>query len=164
MKKFEIEIKWAILLTLAAVVWHYIEKQLGWHDKHINMQPIYTMLFIFVTITVFILALKEKKKMYYNNLIDWKQGFLSGSILSLFVAMLSPVVLYLFVTVISPNFIETALANAISKSRAPLEQLESYYNINSYIYQNVFSSLSLGIVISACVAYFIKTKENEKTK
>ena len=145
------------------MVWFYIEKQLGWHTVKINMQPIFTMLFIFVTIPVYVFALNEKKQNYFENRIDWKQGFLSGSILSLIIAMLSPVAMYLSINYISPDFITNALDNALSKNRATKEQLESYYNVNSYIYQSVFSSLSLGIVISACVAYFIKTKENEKT-
>ena len=106
MKKFTIEIKWAVIFTIAGLLWMFLEKKLGWHDALIAKQPIYTMLFSIIAIIIFVLAIKDKKANYYENDIDWKQGFLSGCIVSLIVAILSPLSQYITMEIISPNYFQ----------------------------------------------------------
>ena len=158
MKKFTIEIKWGIAFTIAGLLWMVLEKQLGWHDALIAKQPIYTMLFSFIAILIFIFALKDKKDNYYESNMDWKQGFLSGCIISLVATLLSPLSQYITVEIISPNYFQNAINNAVLNNKMKLEDAKAFFNINSYIFQAAFGGLSMGIVTSAIVAYFIKTK------
>jgi hypothetical protein len=158
MKKFTIEIKWAIIFTIAGLLWMFLEKKLGWHDALIAKQPIYTMLFSIIAIIIFVLAIKDKKSNYYENDMDWKQGFLSGSIVSLIVAILSPLSQYIIMEIISPNYFQNAINNATLNNNMSLETAKAFFNLKSYIFQAAFGGLSVGIVTSAIVAYFIKTK------
>ena len=41
-----------------------------------------------------------------------------------------------------------------------LEDAEKYFSTSNYMYTNTFSALSNGIVISAIISYFIKSKNN----
>ena len=41
-----------------------------------------------------------------------------------------------------------------------LEDAEKYFSLSNYMYTNTFSTLSNGIVISAIISYFIKSKTN----
>lgn len=158
MKKFTIEIKWAVIFTIAGLLWMFLEKKLGWHDALIAKQPIYTMLFAIIAILIFVLAIKDKKVNFYNNNMDWKQGFLSGCIVSLIVAILSPLSQYITVEFISPNYFENAINNAVLNNKMTLENAKYFFNLKSYLFQAAFGGLSVGIVTSAIIAYFIKTK------
>ncbi|WP_320815524.1 DUF4199 domain-containing protein [Flavobacterium sp.] len=158
MNKIAIEIKWGIIFTISGLLWMYIEKLLGWHDELIAKQPIYTLLFSVIAIALFVFALRDKKVNFFQNNMDWKQGFLSGCIVSLFVALLSPISQYITIEVISPDYFQNAIKFAVDHNRMSLEEAQAYFNLKSYMFQAAFGALSMGIVTSAIVAYFIKTK------
>ena len=158
MNKIAIEIKWGIIFTVSGLAWMYLEKTLGWHDELISKHPIYTMLFSIVAILIFVFALKDKKKNYFQNQMDWKQGFLSGCIISLVVTLLSPLSQYITSVVISPNYFKNAIKFAVENNRMTLEDAQAFFNLKSYIFQAAFGGLSMGIVTSAIVAFFMKSK------
>ncbi|WP_264559086.1 DUF4199 domain-containing protein [Flavobacterium sp. N2270] len=158
MNKIAIEIKWGIIFTITGLAWMYLEKMLGWHDELISKHPIYTMLFSVVAIAIFVFALKDKKKNYFQNQMDWKQGFLSGCIVSIVVTLLSPMSQYITSEIISPNYFQNAINFAVENNRMTLENAQAFFNLKSYIFQAAFGGLSMGIVTSAIVAFFIKSK------
>jgi uncharacterized protein YacL len=160
MEKFKIELKWAIIFSVSLLIWMCFEKTMGWHDEKVKFQPIYTMLFGVIAIIIYVLALLNKKKNYYNNKIEWKQGFLSGAILSLLIAILTPVVLYISFKYISPDYFTNIINYKIENSKMTLEDAKKYFSMSNYMYTNTFSTLSNGIVISAIISYFIKSKTN----
>ncbi|WP_339837577.1 DUF4199 domain-containing protein [uncultured Flavobacterium sp.] len=160
MEKFKIEVKWAVIFSVSLLIWMYFEKTMGWHDEKVKFQPIYTMLFGVITIIIFVLALVEKKKNYYHNKIDWKQGFLSGAILSLLIALLTPVVLFITFEYISPDYFTNIINYKTENSKMTLEDAQKYFSLSNYMYTNTFSTLSNGIVVSAIISYFIKSKAN----
>ena len=159
MKKFAIEFKWAVIFIITSLAWTIFEKQMGWHDEKIEMQQIYTMLFGIVAIILYVLALLDKKKNFFNGIMDWKQGFLSGSILSLFVALMIPLTQYITFTVISPEYFDKLIALTVANKKMTLEAAQNYFNINNYIYSSTFSALSSGIVTAAIVSLFTKSKK-----
>ena len=67
MKKFAIEIKWAFISIIIFLAWMTLEKQLGFHDEKIKWQMFFTMLIIFPNFILYYLALRDKKKNYYNG-------------------------------------------------------------------------------------------------
>jgi uncharacterized membrane protein YbhN (UPF0104 family) len=158
MNKIAIEIKWGILFTIAGLAWMHIEKLLGWHDELISKHPIYTMLFSVIAIVIFVLALRDKKTNYFQNKMDWKQGFLSGCIVSLVVTLLSPISQYITSEIISPNYFQNAINYAVENNRMTLEEAQAFFNLKSYMFQAAFGGLSMGIVTSAIVAFFMKSK------
>jgi len=158
MNKFEIEIRWAILYSILAIVWMILEKELGWHDRLIAKQASYTNLFGFVTLTIYTLALYDKKMKFYGGKMDWKQGFLSGIVFSLAISILSPIVQYAIHTYISPNYFDAIIAYVVSNKIQTQEQAAAYFNLKSYIMQSAFGGLSMGVILAAIVALFLKTK------
>lgn len=159
MKKIAIEIKWGIRFTIIGLIWMYLEKALGWHDALIGKHPIYTMSFSIVAIVIFVYALRDKKQHFFNNDMDWKQGFLSGCIVSLVVTLLSPISQVITNQVISPDYFQNAIDYAVENKKMSLETAKAYFNLSSYIFQAAFGGLSMGIVTSAIVAYFVKSKK-----
>lgn len=159
MKKFAIEIKWGVIFTIASLLWMFMEKQLGWHDELIEKQAIYTNFFGIVAIVIYVLALLDKRKNFFNGVMTWQQGFVSGMIISVVVAILSPLAQYISLEIISPEYFDNLISYAVENGRMTQENAEAYFNLKSYIIQSFFFALVVGIVTSAIVALFIRTKK-----
>ncbi len=164
MKKFAIEIRWGIQFSIVSLVWMIFEKTMGWHDALINKQAIYTNLFAFVAIGLYFIALSDKKKNFYNGRMDWKQGFISGMILSTVIAVLSPMVQSVTYTYITPHFFENIIQYRVAHKFQTQSQAEMYFNLKSYTIQAIFGAFSFGVLTSAVVAFVVRTKINTNEK
>jgi len=164
MKKFAIEIKWGILFSIVSIVWMILEKTVGLHDIHVDKQLRYSYLFAFVAIGIYVLALLDKKKQFYKGNMTWKQGFITGIIISFVVSILSPLVNYITFTYITPSFFENIIQYNVSHKIQTQTQAEAYFCINSYILQGISGGLSMGVLTAALVAFFVKTKKNRNEK
>lgn len=162
MRKFSIEFKWGVIFTLASLLWMLLEKSVGLHDVYINKQLIYTNLFAFVAITIYVLALRDKKQHYYHGQMNWTQGFLSGLIISIFVACLSPLAQYITYTYISPDYFTNMIAYRVSNGYHTPEKAQAYFNINNFLYKDAIPAISMGVVTASVVALFLQTKSTVK--
>lgn len=163
MKNFKIEIKWALIFSVVSLLWIMLEKLVGLHDEFISKQLIYTNFFAIPAILVFILALKEKKKKYFSGKMSWSQGFVTATIISLGISILSPIIQYLSFALISPNYFENAIQNAVNLKSMSELNAKAYFNLKSYIIQGFLGGISTGIVIGGIVAYFLQTKNSKNT-
>ncbi len=158
MKKFTIEFRWAIQFSLLSLVWLIIEKSIGLHDEKIAQQAIYTNLFAFVAVTIYYLALRDKKKNYYLGQMDWKQGTVSGIALTFLITALLPMVQYIGYNYISPTFFDHMIEYSVQSKHMKRAQAEMFFNMNSYTIMGIFNALSMGVITSAIVALLLKTK------
>lgn len=156
MSKFRIEIKWAVIFALATLLWMVFEKSIGWHDVLIEKHAIYTNFFAIIAIAVFVLALLDKRKVDFNGKMNWKQGFISGIFLSVIIAVLSPLTQYITNTFITPEYFPNIIKFAVDSGKMSQEAAESYFSLKSYALQSFFGALTMGIVTSAIVAFFVK--------
>lgn len=156
MKKYSTEIKWGVIFAISTLVWMYFEKGMGWHDELIAQQLIYTNLFALVAIVIFVLALKEKRKKDFGGKMSWKQGFISGIIISIVVALLTPLTQYIGNTWIAPNLFPNLINYMVETGKMTEEGAKNYFNLKSYMVQGSFGALTMGVVTSAIVALFLK--------
>jgi len=140
----------------------FLEKNVGLHDEYIGKHAIYTNLFGIVAIIIYFLALKNKKQAFFNGSMNWKQGFISGMILSVFIAILSPLTQYIISTYISPEYFDNVIAYTVESKKMTLKNAEGYFNLKSYMLQSAFGALAMGLVTSAVVAFFMKSKNPSK--
>lgn len=157
MKKFSTEVKWGIIFSIISLLWMYLEKGLGWHDENIAEHAIYTNIFAIVAIVLYVFALLDKRKNFYNGKMTWTQGFISGIIISVVVAILSPLAQYLTHEFITPDYFENAIEYSVESGNSR-ENAEAYFNMESYILQSFFFALTVGTVTAAIVALFVRRK------
>ncbi len=81
MKNIQIEIKWAIIFSIVGLLWMLLEKLSGLHSTYIDYHLYLTNLFAIPAIIMMVMALKDKKKNFYNGKMNYKQGLVSGIIL-----------------------------------------------------------------------------------
>jgi len=160
MKKIKIELKWAIIFTIFTLVWWLLEKTLGWHDEKILNHFWLTLLFLPFVIFMYVLAIREKRRRFYNKKITWKQGFLSGLLLSIFIAALSPIAQYITHNFITPEFFVNVKESSITNNLMTLESANHYFSLTGYMYRSVISSIVGGSFVSALVALLLRRKAN----
>lgn len=153
---YKTEIKWALLFVVAALAWMFVEKAAGLHDTHIDKHAIYTNLFAIPAIAIYILALREKRDSDYGGVMTYKQGFISGLIITLIVTVLSPVTQVITSTIITPDYFANVIEYAVEQGELTREAAESYFNLKSYIIQGLIGAPVMGILTTAIVAFFVK--------
>lgn len=162
MKKIGTEFKWGIIFSIIAKLWMLLEKLVGLHGQLIEYQAVFTYLFAIPAIIMFVLALRDKRKNYYNGIMTWIEGFVSGLIMTAVITLLMPVIQYVTHTFITPDFFENAVNLAIESGKMGLIEARKHFNINNYIIRGMVGSAVLGTTASAIIAFFLK--ENEKSK
>ena len=153
----KLEIKWGVIFSLMTILWMILEKMMGWHDEHIDQHETMTNFVAIPAILVYILALIEKRKSL-GGLMSWKEGFFSGLGISVIVALLAPLVQLLVYYVISPGYFQTVIEYAVSEQGKNREEMEAYFNIQSYLWQSAVGAIFMGAMTSALVALFVKKK------
>ncbi|MBU2526511.1 MAG: DUF4199 domain-containing protein [Bacteroidetes bacterium] len=160
MKNLKIEIKWAIIFSVVALLWMLLEKIVGLHSTHIDKHQYLTNLFAIPAIVVMVLALKDKKKNFYEGRMNYKQGLFTGILLSVCIALLSPLTQWITSTVITPEYFPNVIAYSVETGyHKSLEEAQAYFNLKNYMMQGFFGALIMGIITTAIAMIFIRTKK-----
>ncbi|MND92969.1 hypothetical protein D3C87_997460 [compost metagenome] len=160
MKNIKIEIKWAIFFTLMTLAWMLLEKMCGLHGKYIDYHLYLTNLFAIPAILFMVLALKDKKKNFYHGNMSYIQGLISGLVLSVIIALLSPLTQWIISYVITPEYFPSVIKRSVEigyyKTTAEAEANFNYknYAINSTIFAFIF-----GAITTVIAMIFIRTKK-----
>jgi hypothetical protein len=158
MKNIKIEIKWAVIFSIVALLWMVLEKLTGLHSTHIDKHMYLTNLFAIPAIIVMVLALKAKKKDFYAGQMTYMQGLKSGIILSIFIAVLSPLTQVITSMVITPEYFPNVIAYALETGYfTSISEAEAYFNLENYIVQSTIGALIMGVITTAIAMIFIRT-------
>ena len=158
MQNLRIEIKWAIIFTLMMLLWMTVERLAGFHDERIAQHETFTMFIFIPAVTIFVLALLDKRNNFYNGTMTYKQGFICGFIITVMVTLLSPVTQYFFTSIISPQYFSNATNYMVSTGRMTQAAAEQTFNLQNYLVQGTIGSFIMGTVTAAVVAFFTKRK------
>jgi len=158
MNKIKIEIKWAIIFSITLLVWMVLEKMVGLHSQHIDKHMIYTNFFAIPAIAIYVFALRDKRKNFYNGVMTYKQGFIAGIIITVIVAVLSPLTQYIISVYITPEYFPNVIDYVVSHGEMTQEAAEKQFNLKNYILMGFISALLMGLITSAVVAIFTRKK------
>jgi hypothetical protein len=157
MNKFKTEIKWALVFSAMTLLWMLLERVSGLHSIHIDKHPIYTNLVALPAIATYVFALRDKKKNDYAGKMTYKQGFISGCILSLVITILTPLTEIITLHVITPEFFANAIKYAVASGHSTQQEAEKYFNTGNYIVQGLIGAPVMGLITSAIVAIFTRS-------
>ncbi|TCK85398.1 DUF4199 domain-containing protein [Albibacterium bauzanense] len=158
MKNIKIEIKWAIIFLIVTFAWMFMEKLIGLHDQYIKHHEIITNLFAIPAIAIYAFALLNKRKKFYNGVMTYKQGFMSGLIITVILTILAPLTQYIVSVFITPDYFDQAIKYAVENRKMTLSEAQDYFNLKSYIVQNSIGTPVMGIITTAIVAFFCRTR------
>jgi hypothetical protein len=162
MEKIKIEIKWALLFSLMTLVWMMLEKFVGLHSTYIDNHLYLTNLYAIPAIWVMVLALKDKKKTFYAGQMTYLQCFISGVILSLIIALLSPLTQWITSYVITPEYFPNVIKRSVELGyyKTP-EAAAAQFNYKSYAIQGLIGSFVMGVLTTAIAAIFLRSKTKQ---
>jgi len=158
MGKFGTEIRWGFQFAIALIIWAILEKTIGLYDEMIASYALYTNLFAVIAIALYIMAMREKKYKFYDGKMTWRQGFVSGVYLTVVITVLTPICQVIIHKFVAPEFLPNLVDYKVNSGYLDRKSAETYFNLESAIYQSCQFTLSMGIVTAAAVAYFMKTK------
>lgn len=158
MKKIYIELKWSVIFSIALLCWILLEKTMGWQDERIVDLWWLTLLFGPFAVLLYLLALREKRRRVYDGKMTWTQGFVSGIIISVFVALLSPLTEYVVFNFFTPDNFNTIAESSVTNNLIANTKINDFLHINNYWLQSAFGLLVFGVVNSAIVALFVRKK------
>ena len=161
MKNIKIEIKWAVIFSIMGLLWMVLEKLCGLHSTYIDYHLYLTNLFAIPAIIIMVMALKDKKKNFYNGQITYKQGLISGIILSIIIALISPLTQWITSYVITPEYFPNVIKRSVEIGYyKTTEEAQANFNYKNYAIQGAIGALIMGIVTTAIAMIFIRTKKN----
>lgn len=159
MDKIKIEIKWALIFSLMTLAWICIERITGLHSEFIHLHPYITNIFAVPAIIVMVLALKDKKKNFYNGSITYMQGLISGVILSAFITILSPLTQWIITQIISPDFFKNMIDFSLEVGYYTTQkEAEAYFNYQNYATQSAIGAFVMGVITTAVAMILLQTK------
>ena len=159
MTNIKIEIKWAIIFSIIGLIWMLLEKLCGLHGKYIDYHMYLTNLYVIPAIWVMVLALNDKKIKFFNGQMTYKQGFLSGVILSILIAFISPLTQWITIYIISPDYFPNVIKRSLELGYyQTVKDAKANFNYSNFAFQGVIGSLFMGIVSTAIVMIFIRSK------
>jgi hypothetical protein len=156
MKNISIEIKWALVFFVMSLAWMLMEKLAGLHDTHIDKHAMYTNFIAIPAILVYVFALIDKRENFYQGYMTYRQGFISGLIITGIVTILSPLTQCITTMVITPAYFPNAIHYAVSKGALSQQEAESYFSLKHYIVQGLIGAPLMGLMTTALVALFTR--------
>ena len=161
MKNRKIEIKWAVIFSIMGLLWMVLEKLCGLHSTYIDYHLYLTNLFAIPAIIVMVMALKDKKKSFYGGQMTYKQGLISGIILSILIALISPLTQWITSYVITPEYFPNVIKRSVEIGYyKTTEEAQANFNYKNYAIQGAIGALIMEIVTTAIAMIFIRTKKN----
>jgi len=160
MNRYKTEVKWSIIFVIVMLLWMGFERLIGLHDEHIANHAIYTNFFAIFAVAVYVFALRDKKKSHYGGKMTWNQGFTTALIITIIITLLTPLVQWITHTIITPDFFENIRAYSVEQGLMTQDEAAGYFTLSAYIVQSIIGALGMGIITSAIVAFFIRTKNS----
>jgi hypothetical protein len=163
MKNLKTESKWAFLFILISLLWMLLEKLSGLHGRYIDYHLYLTNLFAIPAIWMYVLALKDKKNNFYNGRMSYKEGVVSGLIITLIVAIASPITQWIITYVISPEYFPNVIKRSVEIGYyASTAEAEANFNYSNYAVQSVIGALVMGLLTTIIVMIFLRSKTQKQ--
>ncbi len=107
---------------------------------------------------VFFLGLRQKRDQDLEGVMSWKEGFVSGLIMTAVALPLSLLLVWAFLTFVNPSWFDTMITYSVATGYFSQEAAEAYFNMKSYLTQTAMNVALFGVVLSAIFAFLYKTK------
>jgi len=93
--------------------------------------------------------------------MTYKQGFITGLIITAIVTIFSPLTQCIISTVITPDYFHNLIKYSVETGyHEGIADAEAQFNLENYMVQSSISALLMGVITTSIVAIF--TRKNKK--
>jgi len=133
-----------------------LERFSGLHSTYIDQHSIYTNFIAIPAIAIYYFALRDKRENYFEGVMTYKQGFITGAFVTLFFTLISPITQFLIAEMVSPDFFDNMIMYVTENDIMTRDDAESYFSLTSYIIQGLIGAPIMGLITTGIVAVFTK--------
>jgi hypothetical protein len=155
MKNYRVELKWSFIYIFMTLIWALIGKLLGFHAGRIANNLIFNILIIIPSFITYLLATLEKRNLYYQGTMTYRQGLISGLILTVLVTILGPLTPLISIGLISPELFENLIQFAVSSKLMSKTEAVKQFNTPTFIIQGLIAAPIFGLIFSLITAAFV---------
>lgn len=95
--------------------------------------------------------------------MNYKQGVMSGIILSAFIALLSPITQWITTYIITPEYFPNVIERSVELGYFKTRQAaEANFNYKNYAIQGAFGAFVMGVITTSIAMIFIRSKNNRE--
>lgn len=156
-----LELRWGGFVVVAGFLWVCVEYLSGLHDRHMDLQPLITTLWIPFAVLLIFAGLRAKKRALAGQL-SYRQGVRSAAVMAVVVGVLTPPSLWVFFRFVNPGFfdamIDHSVATGVSRADA-----EAYFNRSRYLLMEGLGGAVGTLVTGTLLMVFLRTKKTRKT-
>ena len=160
MNKYKIEVKWASAFVIMQLLWMLFEKLMGLHSQNIDKHPIYTNLVAIPSIAIYMFALLDKRKNYFQGTMTYKEGFITGVIITFIVTLFSPLTQLIVSNIITPEYFPNVIKHSVNTGLMTEVEALKFFNLKSYIKQAVIGTPIMGMITTLIIAFLTKKKNS----
>ena len=160
MNKYKIEVKWAFAFVIMQLLWMLLEKILGLHSQNIDKHPIYTNFVAIPSIAIYMFALLDKRNNYFQGTMTYKEGLITGVIITFIVTLFSPLTQLIVSNIITPEYFPNVIKHSVNTGLMTEVEALNFFNLNSYIKQAIIVTPIMGMITTIIVAFLIKKKNS----
>ena len=158
MKERQVELKWALIFSVATIAWFFIEKTLGYHGENIDGYKKFTPIFIPISLLIYYLALRDIRK-HKGGIISLRDSFIAGIVLSLFIAMLTLPTQWIIHNLVTPDFLTNITEYAVEKDGIDEEAAMQFFSFKSYVTQSAIQAAIKGTIISGLLSLLVRNDQ-----
>ncbi|SIO01721.1 DUF4199 domain-containing protein [Chitinophaga niabensis] len=155
MNKYKTEVKWALIFSAMAIAWAFIGKLSGMTDSRIDKLQLFNSLVLIPGFIIYLLALLDKKKQGPQT---YKQGLISGLVLTLFVTILGTLTTFISTRLISPELFPNIIRYMVNTGQMSPEQAAQQFNLSTFIITGLIAGPVTGLIFSLVAAAFTRRK------
>jgi hypothetical protein len=151
-----VELRYAVLTSLATLLWLIVEFVVGFQDKYISVYPYITLLSLAVPVLCYRQAFREKRENLGSNFTLGKALF-AGFLLALLTSVFSIPVEIFFLQLINPDFMADMIRYAAIHSKQTEEAVAVYINLQSLVMETIIFTFITSIIIASVLAFRYRT-------
>lgn len=156
--------RWGLFIGLANLVWLYLAYYLGLHTSGIMVFQVFMLVWLSLTVTGFILALRTIKRQ--NSTLSYWGGIGAGAVSALVSAVIAVIAQVGYFTVVHPAWPEvmaqqtrthfTAQGMSPTQVEQMVLQARGSFTLTNYAVSSAVTALIVGIVLSAIIMIFLR--------
>ena len=158
MKKYSIEIKWAVIYSIMTIAWALIGKAMGFQDEKIEWVFLFNTLILIPSLIIYFLVAIDKRKNFYAGGMTFGQGFTSGMIMTILIAVLSLFTTWVSLQLISPDFFKHAIAYFTANKTMSEEKALQQFSLGSFIVQGLMGAVVTGLIFSLITSAIVRKR------
>jgi len=155
--KMKTEIKFGLFFSAAQLFWLLFEYIFGMQTTFISLHSVVSNFFAVPAIIIMYFSIIAKRSELGGEITFFK-ALITGVIVSVVVAAISPLVILIFHYLINPHFFTDIQNYSVKIGKMTVKEAGEYFNLKSYILQGIFGALMMGTITSLVIAAAIKKK------